>query len=65
MVKNSAHRHKGHFPGAKGSGERFKHCVADVKRRGKVKSPEGVCAAIGRKKFGAKGMAQMSAAGRK
>lgn len=63
MVK-SKHRHPGHFPGKKGSGARFKHCVSDVKKRGKVKNPEAVCAAIGRKKYGAKGMAHMSAAGR-
>jgi hypothetical protein len=65
MGKRNSHKHSGGFPGKKGSGERFKHCVADVTRRGKVKSPNGVCAAIGRKKYGAGGMAHMSAAGRK
>jgi len=58
------HRHEGHFPGKKGTGSRFEHCVSDVRRKGKVKNAKAVCAAIGRKKFGAKGMAHMAAAGR-
>jgi hypothetical protein len=53
-----------------GSGERFKKCVASVtesaKRRGyPLISASAVCAAIGRKKYGAKKFAELSAAGRK
>lgn len=59
------HRHEGHFPGKKGSGARFSHCVQDVRSRGKVKNPKAVCAAIGRKKFGKKGFQGMAARGRK
>lgn len=41
-----------------GSGGRFAACVASGKSR-------ALCAYIGRKKFGAKGMARLSAQGRK
>lgn len=53
------------FPGKQGSGSRFKSCEARVGRNGKVKSPEKVCAAIGRSKYGGKKMAQMARAGRR
>ena len=46
-----------------GSGKRFK--ALKKKLKGKVKNPAAVAAAIGRKKYGAKKMAKMSAAGRK
>ena len=50
------------FKGTLGSGERFRRCVAAnrVKR-----NPEGLCASIGRKKFGKKRFAQLSKQGRK
>jgi len=46
-----------------GTGARFKNCVA--KNKGKVSSPEALCASIGRKKFGAKRFAQLAAKGKK
>ena len=46
-----------------GSGARFKSLTK--KLTGKVRNPAAVAAAIGRKKYGAKKMAQMAAAGRK
>ena len=47
-----------------GSGERFKQVAASA-RRGGARDPEAVAAAVGRKKYGAKRMAEMAAAGRK
>ena len=47
-----------------GSGERFKQVSASAKKGG-AKDPDAVAAAIGRKKYGAKKMAQMAAEGRK
>lgn len=52
------------FAGKKGSGSRFKHCKESVGRNG-ARNPGAVCAAIGRSKYGKKGMAKMSARGRK
>jgi hypothetical protein len=52
------------FKGKKGSGERFKKCVGEVGRKG-ARDPKAVCAAIGRSKFGKKGMAKMAARGRR
>lgn len=46
-----------------GSGERFKQLANKLK--GKVDNPDAVAASIGRKKFGAKKMAKMAAAGRR
>ena len=46
-----------------GGGGRF--AKMKKKLKGKVKDPAAVAAAIGRKKYGAKKMAKMSAAGRK
>lgn len=49
-------------PGAPGAA--FKRCVAEVEARGGAYSPRGVCASAGRKKYGAKKFAEMSAAGK-
>ena len=48
-----------------GTGERFKQCVADVEARGGARDPKAVCAAAGRRKYGAKKMARLAAAGRR
>lgn len=47
-----------------GSGKRFRAIAADARRRG-ARNPNAVAAAAGRKKYGAKKMAQLAAAGRK
>lgn len=44
---------------------RFERCVAAVSKRSGVVSPRGVCAAAGRKKYGAKKFAAMAAAGKR
>jgi hypothetical protein len=44
---------------------RFERCVAKVSKRPGVASPRGVCAAAGRKKYGVKKFAAMSAAGKR
>src|SRR5271155_4763181 len=43
----------------------FKRCVEKVSARGGVRSPGGVCAAAGRKKYGARKFQAMAAAGRR
>ena len=48
-----------------GEGGRFAACVAKVSRQPGVYDPEGLCASIGRKKYGAKKMAEMAKAGRR
>ena len=48
-----------------GEGGRFAACVAKVSRQPGVYDPEGLCASIGRKKYGAKKMAAMAKAGRR
>jgi len=52
-----------------GSGKNFAACVRKVRASKWCKThncdPKAVCAAIGRKKYGAKGMAKLSAKGRK
>jgi len=60
------------FPGKKGTGERFAACVSRVmafyRKKGKSMTEErakAICAKIGRAKYGKKGMAKMSAAGKK
>jgi len=55
---------KKHFKGKLGSGERFANCKRSMARKG-AKNPAGVCASIGRKKYGKKKMASMAAKGRK
>lgn len=52
------------FKGKKGSGSRFKNCVSEVGGKG-ARDPKAVCAAVGRSKFGKKGMAKMAAKGRR
>lgn len=47
------------------SGEAFKRCVKSVAAKGKAYSPKGVCAAIGRKKYGKKKFQQMAIAGKR
>jgi hypothetical protein len=47
-----------------GTGARFKQVAAAAKKGG-ARNPNAVAAAIGRKKYGAKKMAKMAAAGRK
>jgi hypothetical protein len=43
----------------------FKRCVSKVRARGGAYDPRAVCAAAGRKKYGAAAFAKMSAAGRR
>ncbi len=47
-----------------GSGKRFASLTKSLRSRG-VKNPKALAAAIGRKKFGAKKMSAMAAAGRR
>lgn len=47
-----------------GSGERFARLQSQLKRRG-ARNPAALAAFIGRKKYGAKRFAQLSAQGRK
>lgn len=47
-----------------GSGERFAECVKQMTAAGKT-NPEGLCASIGRKKYGKQAFQEMAAAGRK
>ncbi len=47
-----------------GSGERFRALKESIAHEGGVENPGAVAAAIGRKKYGAKRMAKMAAAGR-
>jgi hypothetical protein len=47
------------------SGSAFKRCVAGVSEKGGAYDPRGVCAAAGRRKYGAKKYAAMAKAGRK
>lgn len=58
---------KGYNPAFAGSGAggRFAACVRAMSKRPGVRSPKGLCAAIGRRKYGAAGMAGKAAAGRK
>lgn len=48
-----------------GGGGRFAKLEKSIAKRGGVKDPAAVAAAVGRKKYGAKKMAKMAAAGRK
>jgi hypothetical protein len=52
-------------PAQLGSGGRFAKCVESVEARGGAADPRAVCAAAGRKKYGAAKMAAMAKAGRK
>jgi hypothetical protein len=51
-------------PAKLGSGGRFAKCVESVTARGGAIDPRAVCAAAGRKKYGAKKLAAMGRAGR-
>lgn len=48
-----------------GTGARFKKLEHSIAAKGNVSDPGAVAASIGRKKYGEKKMAKMSAAGRK
>jgi hypothetical protein len=48
-----------------GTGKRFENLTKSIAAKGNVKDPAAVAAAIGRKKYGAKKMAQLSATARK
>lgn len=48
-----------------GSGKRFRGLERELATRPGVKNPKALTAYIGRKKFGAKKMAKLSAGGRK
>lgn len=50
---------------ALGSGARFKSLEHKLAERGNVRDPAAVAAAIGRKKYGEKKMARLSARGRR
>lgn len=47
-----------------GTGKRFKAVEASARKSG-ARDPKAVAAAVGRKKYGAKRMAKMAAAGRR
>jgi len=47
-----------------GSGANFKKVAANAAKSG-ARDPNAVAAAVGRRKYGRKGMAQLAAAGRK
>ena len=48
-----------------GGGGRFAKLKKEIAKKGKVKNPAAVAAAIGRKKYGKKKMAKWAAQGRK
>ena len=48
-----------------GTGKRFKALEESIAKRGNVKDPEAVAAAIGRKKYGSKKFQKMGSAARK
>lgn len=48
-----------------GSGKRFSNLVHSLESKGHVSNPAAVAASIGRKKYGAKKFAKLSAAGHK
>jgi hypothetical protein len=48
-----------------GSGGRFAKCVQEMSKRPDVYDPKGLCAYIGRRKYGAKAMQRMAIRGRK
>ena len=48
-----------------GSGKRFEKLEKSVAKKGNVDNPAALAASIGRKKYGEKKMASLSAAGRK
>jgi hypothetical protein len=62
-TKGSSYKTQG--PAPPGSGERFAAVEAAIAKRGGVKNPGAVAAAIGRKKYGKTKFQKMAAAGRK
>jgi len=48
-----------------GSGGRFAECVRQMRKRPSVYDPEGLCASIGRKKYGKRRFAKMGAKGKR
>jgi hypothetical protein len=54
-----------HNPEPLGSGGRFRRCVEAVAGKGSAYDPAAVCAAAGRRKYGAAKFAQMAAVGRR
>ena len=59
-------KRKGTTAGAKpGSGKNFRALKGKLAKRKGVKNPGALAAAIGRQKYGKKGMAKLSAKGRK
>lgn len=48
-----------------GSGERFRQLKSKIARRGGVRDPGAVAAAVGRKKYGKERMQEMAAAGKR
>ncbi len=56
MVKNLKGGRSEPFRGKRGTGTRFKNCVKSMSHRKGVRNPEALCAALGRSKYGSKGM---------
>ncbi len=52
------------FRGKLGTGTRFKNCVEAQRKKG-VRDPEGLCAKIGRAKFGKKRFQSLATKGKK
>lgn len=50
---------------ALGSGNRFANLTKSIAKNSDIENPAAVAASIGRKKYGAKKMAKMAAAGKK
>lgn len=50
---------------ALGSGKRFANLTKSIAKNSDIENPAAVAASIGRKKYGAKKMAKMAAAGKK
>lgn len=51
------------FRGKLGTGTRFKNCVEKMRAKG-AKDPKGLCASIGRKKFGKTRFQRLAAKGK-
>jgi hypothetical protein len=65
MVKNLKGGANKPFAGKRGSGTRFKNCTKEMAGKKGVRNPGALCGALGRSKYGKKGMVKMSARGRK
>ncbi len=62
--KKTRRKKSGPFKGRLGTGKRFKSCVREMRRKPDVEDPEGLCASIGRKKYGKGKFQGMAARGR-